>query len=859
MPRTNHPNFKKRSSDTRNNSQPRSDAESTTSVGLYDYPPNDVQSREYASGRRQSRSTERSLQYRAERASQERQRRKSNETRARNKASRSEDESKQPTQASENTQYTYEYETLTHEGLVQFAKDKFNLDVQDCDTCTILELLEHAKTQQPPEMGPSGGSPSIVMLPPTPLGTGGGWSQHVIGGKRRGSQVSIPSNDDGAGKPRRKVTVQEVEDVDAFKPQGKVVPGDKLLVEEDTATESETDDEPVQATDSAARLAAEHIMAGCTDGPTHLNGRPRPPQRGTHAPHPTRDNTPATILESQPSIPSLHFLGDSLPQRRPDSHSQQDVATTKLAEKLAKWSSHPLRGPTHARLRSEIVQRYLADACRNSDAANAQPSNTDGVARAEFSSEPDNSQLATCGSSSHPSHSSPSSRPHTVVAEAADTGTDINEVPETDFDTASNGSGRATYGSARTYAGSRSHQPDSLPRSEAPAVELADVDGTVEELPRPNSPSLTPAELLRRERARSAGNLNSRCSHLATSNTEPPITRPQPRPLLGSRGNGIGRATGGTRRHDPASAARKDLTAFNRAAAHDQAVSLVASAKQQSKRTMGHSAPPSRADDELLEDDEEMSVRAAAYVKRTWPLRPSRIRKAKPLARDVSGIDRQVLTMAKIHLFAYALVHGIYQTRSRFLQWASDVHEATSQVELPDQPYNRPEHEIYEIMVNSIATRRGKAKEHLREFVARISGFRQNMKKHKVIQRNEDIFNQLYPNNFHCLESNPRRGDYEHPEIGHCIALILFHGPNSVGVLYPEYFQDMPLTAVAFCLAMWQFCLEEWANGYRQNGDLGAGAMREKYEAHLAGLNELSRVAPRRMSRLQNEWIEHVM
>ncbi|CAE6503370.1 unnamed protein product, partial [Rhizoctonia solani] len=254
-----------------------------------------------------------------------------------------------------------------------------------------------------------------------------------------------------------------------------------------------------------------------------------------------------------------------------------------------------------------------------------------------------------------------------------DTDTDVDEVPETDFGTQSNGSGRATHGSARTYAGSCSHQSDSLPRSAALVDEPTDVNNAVEEVSRPNSPSLTPAE-------------------------------------------------------------------------------------------------------------EGTSAQVTAYAKRTWPLRPSRVRKPKPLARDVSGIDRQVLTMAKIHLLAYALVHG------RFLQWASDVHEATSQVELPDQPYNRPEHEIYEFMVNSIATRRGKTKEQLREFVARVSGFRQNLKKHKVIQRNEDIFNRLYPNNFHCLESNPRRGDYEHPEIGHCIALILFHGPNSVGVLYPKYF-----------------------------------------------------------------------
>ncbi|KDN33903.1 hypothetical protein RSAG8_12995, partial [Rhizoctonia solani AG-8 WAC10335] len=448
-----------------------------------------------------------SATFRAEHTSQEQKCQKSNETCARNKASHSEDESKQPTQASENTQYTYEYETLTHKGLVQYAKDNFNLDVQDCDTHTILELLELTKAEQVSQMGPLWIPSLIVMLSPTPLGAGGGWSQRMVGSKRHRSQVSIPSNNSGAGKPWQKVMVEEVEDVDAFKPQGKVVLGDKLLVEEDTATELETNDEPVQTTNLAARLATKHILAGCTGDSTHLNGRP--PQHGMHAPHPTHDNTPATVLDSQPLNPLSHSLGGSLPQRHPDSHSQQDVVTAKLAEKLTKWSSHPLQGPTHARLRSEILLHYLADASRNSDASNPQPSDADGVAQAEFDSEATSSQLATCGSSSHPSHPSPSSRPRTAVTEAADTCSDIDEVPETDFDMASDGSGHAMYGSARTYAGTCLHRLNSLPRSMTLIAKPADADTTVEELPRPNSPSLTPAELLHRECTRSAKTLNS--------------------------------------------------------------------------------------------------------------------------------------------------------------------------------------------------------------------------------------------------------------------------------------------------------------------------------------------------------------
>jgi hypothetical protein len=60
-----------------------------------------------------------------------------------------------------------------------------------------------------------------------------------------------------------------------------------------------------------------------------------------------------------------------------------------------------------------------------------------------------------------------------------------------------------------------------------------------------------------------------------------------------------------------------------------------------------------------------------------------------------------------------------------------------------------------------------------------------------------------------------------------------FYSPNSVGVLFPDYFEGMSLTIFAFILAMVstmpnlcfccsvltilpeiQFCLEEWQDGY---------------------------------------------
>jgi hypothetical protein len=54
--------------------------------------------------------------------------------------------------------------------------------------------------------------------------------------------------------------------------------------------------------------------------------------------------------------------------------------------------------------------------------------------------------------------------------------------------------------------------------------------------------------------------------------------------------------------------------------------------------------------------------------------------------------------MAKIHLFTYALVEGIYQTHTTYLRWAALIHQATWQMDLPDHPYEKPDNAIFEIV-----------------------------------------------------------------------------------------------------------------------------------------------------------------
>ncbi|KAG9079828.1 hypothetical protein FRC06_007423, partial [Ceratobasidium sp. 370] len=311
-----------------------------------------------------------------------------------------------------------------------------------------------------------------------------------------------------------------------------------------------------------------------------------------------------------------------------------------------------------------------------------------------------------------------------------------------------------------------------------------------------------------------------------------------------------------SRRLDPVGAAQADLVEFNKRCAHDGVRNFVQGVTRQNERigrcTLREGEVRSPTD--LLADNEE--DRAHDEALREGKL-PAGGRKKKPQARDFSGIRGHILTLAKLHLFAFALSEGIYQTRATLMMWVALVHEATWLMELPNVPYVAATTEELEVMVNYIATLRGKIKERVRPVLSHVEGFDHCVATQEDIQTNLDLFHELYPNSFHCTSRRPRKGHYENVLLARCIAAAFFYGPNSVGVLFPDYFEDMPLTIVAFILAIIQFCLEEWSDGYFVSRDLGAGNMLDKYEAHLTGLKDFRKAAPRRLEKLQDGWFEY--
>ncbi|KAG9101461.1 hypothetical protein FS749_006680 [Ceratobasidium sp. UAMH 11750] len=201
---------------------------------------------------------------------------------------------------------------------------------------------------------------------------------------------------------------------------------------------------------------------------------------------------------------------------------------------------------------------------------------------------------------------------------------------------------------------------------------------------------------------------------------------------------------------------------------------------------------------ELMEDDEEDRVALEAGLNGRDPKRG---RKKKPVARDVHGNERQVLTSAKLHLFAYSIVEGAYQSRGLVARWSCSVYELTFGQEFPDLVFEAPSPDTIQVMVNALPTYRGRVKDALRPLPPFRMGFKQPALTPEAVEHNLELFKKLHPNTFHCLEYDPPYGHYESEIVLEAIALALFASPTSVGVVFQDYFNPVPLTAVAFVLA----------------------------------------------------------
>ncbi|KAG8786410.1 hypothetical protein FRC12_016618 [Ceratobasidium sp. 428] len=272
-------------------------------------------------------------------------------------------------------------------------------------------------------------------------------------------------------------------------------------------------------------------------------------------------------------------------------------------------------------------------------------------------------------------------------------------------------------------------------------------------------------------------------------------------------------------------------------------------------RASQHSGPsrvPSPPD--LVSDDEEQVVAAAA---RANGQHPKGGRKKKPAARNVHGNERHMLTAVKHALYAFAVREGAWPTRGLLKAWIAELWSEIWETEFPGMPVELPSPETVQVIINGLPTFRCKIKDLIRSFTAHKVGFIKPATTPDAIKHNIELFKTIHPNKFHCLEYNPVYGHYESPLLTEAIAETCFPNPTGIANSFRQWYEPMPLTAVAFVLANLQFCIEEYETGQHQARDLNAADMLNKYVAHLRGLKEAALAAKGRMARLQQEWFDY--
>ncbi|KAG8730660.1 hypothetical protein FRC11_006169 [Ceratobasidium sp. 423] len=443
-------------------------------------------------------------------------------------------------------QYTYKYEMLDHEGLINCTQEEFGLDVCRCDTQTIIDRIWLTATEQASQVGPPRRSALIIMLPSTPFQVGGSWSQEVVGSLQP------------TGPPKRHL--QDATDLSEGSSKWQCT---EITVDDDTAMELETDNEPI-GIEASAHMVAEQIAA--TRPACSADIDRQPPQCGTQAPPPSRELTATTILDAQPSDASSHSLRGSLPPSRsrslaeyglslPPPNDQPSVEALpasqgkpppKVKEKFPRCIA-PVSGPVHACLHNKLTDRAMHGInrdgsqvprpCANDQTDEGQPTNLDEVSETESGSSTNTPQLATHTSSSN----------------------------------------------CHAYCGHHSHIPS---KPGANAEQSIDANNAADGPSKPNSPNLTLSQLIQRERTRAiAAKVHKEMAEMApccpcpmfATTSQPPSSRLQSHlPPRGSTA-AVKRVGGTSRRLDPISATCEDMLAFNQAVAQGEATSFVES------------------------------------------------------------------------------------------------------------------------------------------------------------------------------------------------------------------------------------------------------------------------------------------
>ncbi|KAK7029715.1 hypothetical protein R3P38DRAFT_3353547 [Favolaschia claudopus] len=230
------------------------------------------------------------------------------------------------------------------------------------------------------------------------------------------------------------------------------------------------------------------------------------------------------------------------------------------------------------------------------------------------------------------------------------------------------------------------------------------------------------------------------------------------------------------------------------------------------------------------------------------------VRGAKPMAGDYADIPHAIIIRA-CREFTGRIV-GVYMLPGAGLQdqWAQECFRTACGVAKCHYAYTERIGKIIKFRGSQV---RGKTISTFRTLLASAHGFERSTSG-KVIAANRRKAAKLLTNSaFHYKEPEAKPlpvGFAENKIIAQVRKATTFLAKDSVGIVFPNYFNPISLENIAMELTALEFCVKEWSTGSLVVATFSEKATKDSYEKHLKDVKKWSALKPAVVENLRKKW-----
>ncbi|KAJ7438104.1 hypothetical protein B0H11DRAFT_2105686 [Mycena galericulata] len=149
---------------------------------------------------------------------------------------------------------------------------------------------------------------------------------------------------------------------------------------------------------------------------------------------------------------------------------------------------------------------------------------------------------------------------------------------------------------------------------------------------------------------------------------------------------------------------------------------------------------------------------------------------------------------------------------------------------------------------------RGKMIETFRSLFASHYGFDRSAAKKTITSNKAKAEKLLHKMSVHYKDPDARTGYAENKILSSVRKLTTFLKKDSVGALFPSYFDPIPLALIALELSALEFCAKEWSTGMFIQAKFYEKDVADRYEVHLADTKRWSNCNEAVVETLRRKW-----